>query len=64
MWILAVHGQDFHVQTSFVVGIPGETRAEALRTIDFACELAPDVASFHALVPFPGIFSPQTSQKT
>ncbi len=43
-----------HVQTSFVLGIPGETREEALRTIDFACELGADVASFHALVPFPG----------
>jgi len=42
------------VQTTFMLGIPGETYEEALRTIDFACELAPDVASFHALVPFPG----------
>ncbi len=42
------------VQTSFVFGIPGETYEEALRTIDFACELGADVASFHALVPFPG----------
>jgi len=43
-----------HVQTTFVLGIPGETTQDALQTIDFACELAPDVASFHALVPFPG----------
>jgi radical SAM superfamily enzyme YgiQ (UPF0313 family) len=42
------------VQTTFLFGIPGETYAEALRTIDFACELAPDIASFHAIVPFPG----------
>jgi anaerobic magnesium-protoporphyrin IX monomethyl ester cyclase len=42
------------VQTTFVFGIPGETYAEGLRTIDFACELAPDVASFHAIAPFPG----------
>ena len=42
------------VQTTFVLGIPGETHAEALRTIDFACELEPDLASFHALAPFPG----------
>jgi len=42
------------VQTTFMFGIPGETYEEALQTIDFACELAPDVASFHALVPFPG----------
>jgi radical SAM superfamily enzyme YgiQ (UPF0313 family) len=44
------------VQTTFMFGIPGETYEDALRTIDFACELAPDMASFHALVPFPGTF--------
>ncbi len=43
-----------HVQTTFVFGIPGETYEEALRTIDFACELSADVASFHAIAPFPG----------
>jgi radical SAM superfamily enzyme YgiQ (UPF0313 family) len=43
-----------HVQTTFMFGIPGETWEEAQRTIDFACELGADVASFHALVPFPG----------
>ena len=42
------------VQTTFVLGIPGETREEALQTIDFACELSADMASFHAIVPFPG----------
>jgi radical SAM superfamily enzyme YgiQ (UPF0313 family) len=43
-----------HVQTTFMFGIPGETYEEALQTIDFACELGAAVASFHALVPFPG----------
>jgi radical SAM superfamily enzyme YgiQ (UPF0313 family) len=42
------------VQTTFVFGIPGETYEEALRTIDFACELSPSMASFHAITPFPG----------
>jgi radical SAM superfamily enzyme YgiQ (UPF0313 family) len=42
------------VQTTFVFGIPGETHAEGLRTIDFACELNADMASFHAITPFPG----------
>jgi len=42
------------VQTTFMFGIPGETWEDGLRTIDFACELAPDIASFHAIVPFPG----------
>jgi radical SAM superfamily enzyme YgiQ (UPF0313 family) len=42
------------VQTTFVFGIPNETYEEALRTIDFACELSPSMASFHAITPFPG----------
>lgn len=42
------------VQTSFMIGIPGETYEEALQTIQFACDLDPDMASFHAIVPFPG----------
>jgi radical SAM superfamily enzyme YgiQ (UPF0313 family) len=42
------------VQTTFMFGIPGETWEEGLRTIDFACELAPSMASFHAITPFPG----------
>jgi len=42
------------VLTPFLVGIPGETYEEALRTIEFACDLDPDVANFHCLTPFPG----------
>jgi len=42
------------VHTPFIIGIPGETYEEALRTIDFACELDPDIVNFHALTPFPG----------
>lgn len=38
----------------FIFGIPGETYEEALKTIDFACELDPDFANFHTLAPFPG----------
>jgi anaerobic magnesium-protoporphyrin IX monomethyl ester cyclase len=44
------------VQTTFLFGIPGETYRDALLTIDFACELAPDMASFHAIAPFPGTY--------
>ncbi len=47
-------GVGLKVQTTFVFGIPGETYEEALRTIDFACEIDPDMASFHAIAPFPG----------
>jgi len=42
------------VLTPFLFGIPGETFEEGLKTIDFACELDPDVANFHAITPFPG----------
>jgi radical SAM superfamily enzyme YgiQ (UPF0313 family) len=42
------------VQTTFMFGIPGETYEEALETIELACELDADMASFHAIVPFPG----------
>lgn len=42
------------VLTPFLFGIPGETFEEGLQTIEFACELDPDVANFHAITPFPG----------
>jgi radical SAM superfamily enzyme YgiQ (UPF0313 family) len=42
------------VQTTFMFGIPGETSDEVLKTIEFACKLNPDIASFHAITPFPG----------
>jgi radical SAM superfamily enzyme YgiQ (UPF0313 family) len=42
------------VQTPFLFGLPGETFEEGLKTIEFACELNPDIASFHAVTPFPG----------
>jgi radical SAM superfamily enzyme YgiQ (UPF0313 family) len=42
------------VSTPFLIGIPGETVEDALKTIEFAIELDPDLANFHALTPFPG----------
>lgn len=42
------------VLTPFIFGIPGETYEEALKTIDFAIMLDPDVANFHSITPFPG----------
>ena len=42
------------VYTPFLFGLPGETFEEGLRTIEFACQLNPDIANFHALTPFPG----------
>ena len=42
------------VSTPFMFGIPGETFEEGLQTIEFAIELNPDIANFHAITPFPG----------
>jgi len=42
------------VYTPFLFGIPGQTFADGLQSIDFAIELDPDFANFHALTPFPG----------
>jgi radical SAM superfamily enzyme YgiQ (UPF0313 family) len=42
------------VYTPFLFGIPGQTFKDGLSTIDFACEIDPDIANFHAITPFPG----------
>jgi radical SAM superfamily enzyme YgiQ (UPF0313 family) len=44
------------VNTPFLFGIPGETFEEGLQTIDFAVDLNPDMANFHAITPFPGTY--------
>ncbi len=38
----------------FVVGMPGETREQILKTIEFAKELDPDIVKFNVAIPFPG----------
>ncbi|KPK24197.1 MAG: radical SAM protein [Desulfobacterales bacterium SG8_35_2] len=42
------------VYTPFLFGIPGQTYEDGLKTIEFALELEPDIANFHAITPFPG----------
>lgn len=44
------------VSTPFMFGIPGETYEEGLQTIQFAIDLNPDIANFHAITPFPGTY--------
>jgi len=44
------------VSTPFIFGIPGETFEEGLQTIQFAIDLNPDIANFHAITPFPGTY--------
>ena len=52
--VRAAKAAGLQVSTPFVFGIPGETYAEALQTIEFAIALDPDLANFHCLTPFPG----------
>ncbi len=47
---------ELKVSTPFLFGIPGETYEDGMKTIEFAAELAPDLANFHALTAFPGTF--------
>ncbi len=52
--VRAARKAGLQVSTPFIFGIPGETFAEGLQTIDFAISLDPDLANFHCLTPFPG----------
>lgn len=45
------HG--FETYLDFMIGSPGETREEILRTIDFAIELDPDYVQFAVTTPYP-----------
>ncbi|MBU0898230.1 MAG: B12-binding domain-containing radical SAM protein [Nanoarchaeota archaeon] len=43
-----------NVITSFLCGLPGETKETFKKTVDFAKELNPDFATFNPLIPYPG----------
>ena len=45
--------EGIEVLGSFIIGIPGETYEDALKTIRLACDLDLDYASFSNLTPFP-----------
>ncbi len=45
---------DISAYGTFIFGTPGETYQDGLATIDFACSLPLEFASFTALAPFPG----------
>jgi len=45
---------DILIEGLFILGIPGETRAEALETIRFATSLGLDMAQFSIMTPYPG----------
>ncbi len=42
------------VLASFVLGLPGETKEEAEKTIEFALELNPELVQFTICTPYPG----------
>ena len=52
--VRAAKAAGLRVSMPFLFGIPGETYADGLKTIEFALELDPDLANFHALTAFPG----------
>ena len=52
--VRAAKAAGLRVSMPFMFGIPGETYADGLKTIEFALELDPDLANFHALTAFPG----------
>lgn len=56
MAVKAAQEAGLKVSTPFMFGIPGETYEEGLQTIEFALELNPDIANFHAITPFPGTY--------
>ncbi len=52
--VKAAKDEGLFVHVPFLIGIPGQTREDFLKTVEFACELNPDVVNFHCLTPFPG----------
>jgi len=52
--IRLTHTLGIKTHLTFCFGLPGETRATALRTIALACALAPDSLQFSLATPFPG----------
>jgi len=53
---LLVHG-------CFIIGLPGETRETAKRTVEFAKELGPDDAQFFPLIVYPGTEAYEWAEK-
>ncbi len=52
----------FETALFFLIGHPGETPDEQRETIQFACDLDPDYASFHIASPYPGTTFHETSE--
>ena len=61
--VRAAKAVGLRVSVPFLFGIPGETYEDGLKTIEFALELDPDLANFHALTPFPGTELYDNAQK-
>lgn len=48
------HKYEISIHSNFVIGYPGETREEILRTFEFAKEIETDSAAFFLASPYPG----------
>ena len=48
------HEAGIETRAYFMLGLPGETRVDSFRTIDFAKELNPDWVQFTLTTPYPG----------
>ena len=48
------HRYGIKTLTSYIFGLPGETRQSAQHTIDFACSVPSTISMFFVLVPYPG----------
>jgi radical SAM superfamily enzyme YgiQ (UPF0313 family) len=42
------------IHGDFLIGLPGETPEEAMKTIEWACRINPSTAQFQLMIPFPG----------
>jgi radical SAM superfamily enzyme YgiQ (UPF0313 family) len=49
----AAKNAGLEVLTYFMIGLPGETKDDVIRTIEFAIELDSDYATFSVTVPYP-----------
>jgi radical SAM superfamily enzyme YgiQ (UPF0313 family) len=52
--IVLTHKYGIKTLTSYIFGLPGETRQSANNTIEFACSVPSTISMFFILVPYPG----------
>jgi radical SAM superfamily enzyme YgiQ (UPF0313 family) len=58
-----VKAAGFTTLAYFMIGLPGESREDALRTLEFALEMNPDYAEFNICIPYAGTEMYETALK-